>query len=63
MAEEKHELVHELVAPNHDDMTVLNYLLENIKGISLVAGNPLDLIPVEEEGNPLFEIDQSLLSS
>jgi hypothetical protein len=48
MAEETHEL-EEFVGANHDDMSVLNYLLQNIKGIMPVAGGPMDLATVEED--------------
>jgi hypothetical protein len=41
MAEETHEL-EEFVGANHDDMSVLNYLLQTVKGISTVAGGPLE---------------------
>ena len=47
MAEETHEL-EEFIGPNHDDMSVLNYLLQTIKGISTVAGGPMDRVTVEE---------------
>jgi hypothetical protein len=48
MAEETQDL-EEFVGPNHDDMSVLNYLLQTIKGISAVAGNPMDLAIAEED--------------
>lgn len=48
MAEETHEL-EEFVGPNHDDMSVLNYLLQTIKGISSVAGGPMDLALAEDD--------------
>jgi hypothetical protein len=48
MAQETHEL-EEFVGANHDDMSVLNYLLQTIKGISPVAGGPMDLAAVEED--------------
>ena len=48
MAEETHQL-EELIGPNHDDMSVMNYLLQTIRGISMVAGNATDLAVVEED--------------
>lgn len=50
MAEETHEL-EEFVGANHDDMSVLNYLLQTVKGISSVAGGPLDLTTDDEQSN------------
>lgn len=48
MAEETHEL-EEFVGANHDDMSVLNYLLQTVKGISFVSGQPLAAIDLEED--------------
>ena len=48
MAEETPEL-EEFIGPNHDDMSVLNYLLQTIKGISMVAGSPMDPVTVEDD--------------
>lgn len=50
MAEEKSEdILHEFIEPNTDDMSVLNYLLQNIKGISLVSGSPMGDFALEED--------------
>lgn len=50
MAEEKSEnILHEFIEPNQDDMSVLNYLLQTIKGISLVSGSPMGDIALEDE--------------
>jgi len=48
MAEETYEL-EEFVGANHDDMSVLNYLLQTVKGIRTVAGGPMDLATAEED--------------
>lgn len=48
MAEETHEL-EEFIGPNHDDMGVINYLLQTVKGIRIVAGGPMDLAIAEED--------------
>ena len=42
---------------NTDDVSVLRVLLHTIKGISPVAGGPMDFIPVEEG-----ELDVSVLT-
>ena len=48
MAEETHEL-EEFVGANHDDMSVMNYLLQTVKGISIIAGGPMELTTAEED--------------
>ena len=48
MAEETHEL-EEFIGPNRDDMSVINYLLQTVKGIRTVAGGPMDLALAEED--------------
>jgi len=48
MAEETYEL-EDFVGANHDDMSVLNYLLQTVRGIQTVAGGPMDLATVEED--------------
>lgn len=48
MAEETHEL-EEFVGANHDDLSVLNYLLQTVKGISFVSGSPLAMAVDEED--------------
>lgn len=34
---------------NNDDVSVLRVLLHTIKGISPVAGSPMDFVPIEED--------------
>jgi len=48
MAEETHEL-EDFIGVNHDDMSVLNYLLQTVKGISSIAGSPLTLVTEDED--------------
>lgn len=48
MAEETHEL-EEFVGANHDDLSVLNYLLQTVKGISFVSGQPLAIAADDED--------------
>jgi hypothetical protein len=49
MAEEDHNELDEFIGPNLDDMSVLNVLLQTIRGISPVSGSPYDAIPVEDD--------------
>jgi hypothetical protein len=46
MAEETDQL-EEFIGPNHDDMSVLNYLLQTIQGISAISSSPTDIVPPE----------------
>lgn len=52
MAEETHEL-DEYIGANHDDMSVMNYLLQTVKGISNIAGGPMDAANLDD--NPYYE--------
>jgi len=44
-----HNELDEFIGPNLDDMSVLNVLLQTIRGISPVSGSPYDAIPVEDD--------------
>jgi hypothetical protein len=49
MAEENHNEPNEFNGGNMDDMSVLNVLLQTIRGISPVSGSPYDFVPVEDD--------------
>lgn len=49
MAEENHNEPDEFSGGNMDDMSVLNVLLQTIRGISPVSSSPYDFIPVEDD--------------
>ncbi len=49
MAEENHTQSDEFSGGNMDDMSVLNVLLQTIRGISPVSASPYDFVPVEDD--------------
>lgn len=49
MADNDYNQTDEFSGGNMDDMSVLNVLLQTIRGISPVSSSPYDFVPVEDD--------------